>query len=77
MRQGNTWLDTGTHESLLEASNFARTIEHRQCLKVVCLEEIAYKKGFINQEQLIALAQPLRKNANGHIYYQLQKRIKK
>jgi glucose-1-phosphate thymidylyltransferase len=65
MGRGFAWLDTGTHESLLEASTFIETIEKRQNLKVACLEEIAYRMGYINQEQLIALAQPLKKNQYG------------
>jgi glucose-1-phosphate thymidylyltransferase len=63
--RGMAWLDTGTHESLLEAGNFIATIEHRQGLKVACLEEIAYNKGYINEEQLLALAQPLARNQYG------------
>ena len=63
--RGFAWLDTGTHDSLLQASNFIATIEQRQGLKVSCIEEIAYKKGFISREQLIELAKPLSKNQYG------------
>jgi len=63
--RGFAWLDTGTHESLMQASNFIATIEQRQGLKVSCIEEIAYKKGFINKEQLLELAKPLSKNQYG------------
>jgi glucose-1-phosphate thymidylyltransferase len=63
--RGFAWLDTGTHDSLLQASNFIATIEQRQGLKVSCIEEIAYKKGFITKEQLLELAQPLSKNQYG------------
>ncbi len=63
--RGFAWLDTGTHDSLLQASNFIATIEQRQGLKVSCIEEIAFKKGFINKEQLLELAKPLSKNQYG------------
>ena len=65
MGRGFAWLDTGTHESLLDAGQFIQTIEKRQSLKVACLEEIAYDKGYINKEQLLALAEPLKKNQYG------------
>ena len=65
MGRGYAWLDTGTHESLLEASTFIETIERRQGLKVACIEEIAFEKGYINKEQLIELAQLLAKNQYG------------
>jgi len=65
MGRGYAWLDTGTHESLLEASNFIQTIENRQGLKVACIEEIAYEMGYISKEKLLELAQPLKKNQYG------------
>jgi len=65
MGRGMAWLDTGTHESLMQASNFIATIEQRQGLKIACLEEIAFKKGWINNEQLKKLAYPLRNNQYG------------
>lgn len=65
MGRGYAWLDTGTHESLLEASNFIQTIEKRQGLKVACLEEIAFEMGYITREKLIELATPLKKNEYG------------
>lgn len=69
--RGFAWLDTGTHESLLQASNFIATIEQRQGLKVSCIEEIAYKKGFITRDQLLLLAEPLKKNQYGQYLLKL------
>ena len=65
MGRGYAWLDTGTHQSLIEASNFIATIEELPGLKVSCPEEIAYRKGFIDAEQVKVLAKPLKKNAYG------------
>lgn len=65
MGRGFAWLDTGTHESLLEASTFIETIEKRQGLKVACLEEIAYEMGYISKAELLQLAEPLKKNQYG------------
>jgi len=65
MGRGFAWLDTGTHNSLLEASAFIETIENRQGLKVSCLEEIAFDKGYITKDQLMKLAEPLKKNQYG------------
>jgi len=73
MGRGYAWLDTGTHESLLEASTFIETIEKRQGLKVSCLEEIAYSKGFINKDQIRTLAEPLSKNQYGQYLLNLIK----
>jgi glucose-1-phosphate thymidylyltransferase len=73
MRRGYAWLDTGTHESLLQAAQFVQTIQARQGLKVACIEEIAYRMGYIDSEQLLRLAEPMRKNAYGKYLQQLAK----
>ena len=65
MRRGYAWLDTGTHESLLQAAQFVQTIQARQGLKVACIEEIAYNQGWIDREQLLRLAEPLSKTDYG------------
>lgn len=72
--RGFAWLDTGTHDSLLQASNFIATIEQRQGLKVSCIEEIAFKKGYISKEQLLELAKPLNKNQYGEYLIRLATR---
>ena len=69
--RGFAWLDTGTHESLLQASNFIAAIEQRQGLKVSCLEEIAFRQGYINKEQLLILADPMKKNQYGEYLIRL------
>ena len=71
MGRGFAWLDTGTHETLLEASTFIETIEKRQNLKVACLEEISFRMGYITREQLVALAEALKKNQYGQYLLRL------
>ncbi|MGL1935268.1 MAG: glucose-1-phosphate thymidylyltransferase RfbA [Fibrobacterales bacterium] len=71
--RGFAWLDTGTHDSLMEASSFIETIEKRQGLKVACLEEIAFRMGYIDQNKLLKLAEPLKKNQYGQYLIHLAK----
>jgi glucose-1-phosphate thymidylyltransferase len=76
--RGIAWLDTGTHHSLLDAANFIRVMEERQSLKIACLEEIAYRMGYIDASQVAALAQPLKKNGYGeYLLRMLQEEAKK
>lgn len=72
--RGFAWLDTGTHESLMQASTFISTIEQRQGLKVSCIEEIAFSKNYIDRDQLLALAEPLKKNQYGEYLIKLANR---
>ena len=65
MGRGYAWLDTGTHQSMIDASVYVKTIEERQGLKIACIEEIAYKMGYIDAEQLCRVAEPLRKSGYG------------
>ena len=71
--RGMAWLDTGTHDGLLEASNFIETIQKRQSLYVACLEEIAYNLGYISKEKLLKLAEPLKKMDYGKYLIRLAK----
>jgi glucose-1-phosphate thymidylyltransferase len=71
MGRGMAWLDTGTYESLLQASNFIATLEQRQGLKASCIEEIAFKRGFIDKNQLLALAQPVKNSQYGKYLLQI------
>jgi glucose-1-phosphate thymidylyltransferase len=73
MQRGYAWLDTGTHDSLLDAGQFIATLERRQGLKIACLEEIAWRNGFISTEQFEKLAQPLSKNGYGQYMLRLLK----
>ncbi|OQQ79461.1 glucose-1-phosphate thymidylyltransferase RfbA [Ligilactobacillus salivarius] len=73
MGRGYAWLDTGTHDSMMDASSFIATIQKRQNLKVACLEEIAYRMGYISKEKLVELAQPMKKNDYGQYLLRLAK----
>ena len=71
LQRGYAWLDTGTHDSLLDAGQFIATLEHRQGLKIACPEEIAWRNGWIGAEQLQRLAEPLKKNGYGQYLLRL------
>ena len=71
MGRGTAWLDTGTFESLMQASQFVSIIEQRQGFKISCIEEIAYRKGFIDSQQLLKIAEPIRKSGYGEYLVRL------
>ncbi|WP_372922672.1 sugar nucleotidyltransferase, partial [Roseovarius sp.] len=76
LKRGYAWLDTGTHDSLLDAGQYIATLEHRQGLKIACLEEIAWRQGWIGREQVEAIAQPLSKNGYGqYLLWILRERV--
>jgi len=77
MGRGHAWLDTGTHESLIEASHFVQTIEKRQGLKIAAPEEIAFRMGYIDAEQVLKLAQPMSNNGYGRYLMELIAREKR
>ena len=71
LSRGMAWLDTGTHQSLLQAGNFVETIQARQGLKIACLEEIAFRRGYLTREQLLARGQTMKNNDYGRYLIQL------
>jgi glucose-1-phosphate thymidylyltransferase len=75
--RGFAWLDTGTHDSLLEASTFVETIEKRQGLKIACVEEVAYRMGYIDASQMVKLAKPMLKNGYGEYLMELVRKREK
>jgi glucose-1-phosphate thymidylyltransferase len=74
--RGTAWLDTGTHASLLQASNFVETIQERQGLKIACLEEIAYQKGYLSREQLVALGKAMGKSSYGEYLLRIASEVR-